>query len=190
MSKRKPTAPHALISSELGLESAINRYVDAALALLRRQAKQAKALAALKAAHDDENRALETEVLSLETGIQLFVTTHRTALFPDEAKAKSRELGNATIGFRLNPTKVDKLLPKDTFDAIAIRLEAAEWGEPFTKWTLSLDKDELLKRRADLTPAMCQEVGVAFSQGETFFLEPKTELLEAARRPVESEVAA
>lgn len=187
--KKKQTAPHALISSELGLESAINRYVEASLALLRKQTKQAREIAALKAEHDEENRALETEIVSLETGVQLFCTMQRAVLFPDEEKAKSRTFGNATVGFRLNPWKVDKRLAKDTFDAIAQRVEAAEWGEPFVNTVTTLNKDELLKHRADLTAEQLQLVGIEFTQGETFFLEPDSDLLAAARKPVETEAS-
>lgn len=191
MPKKKPAAPHALITSPLGLESAINLHVESSLSLLRRRAKQAKALAEMKAGHAEENRELESKVVGLETGIQLYCTTHRAELFPDEEKAKSRTIGNATVGFRLNPFKVDKLLANDTFTAIAERLEAADWGGAFVGWTLELKKDELLDHRADLTGAQLQQVGIQFTQGETFFLEPDTDLLEAARKPVvESGVAA
>ncbi len=187
---KKPTAPHILISSELGLEAAINSYVDAALALLRKKSKQAKALAKLVAEHDEENRDLETQVLSLETGIQLFCTTHRSVVLPDETKSKSREFGNATVGFRFNPFAVSKLLSNDTWDAIVERLEAAAWGEDFVKTVTTVDKDALLKKRAELAESQLKEVGIAFTQGETFFLEPKSELLEAARNPVEPEAPA
>src|SRR5689334_5153833 len=106
MKKKKQPAPHILISSELGLEAAINDYVDTALNLLKKKAKQEREIAALKKAHAAENKELETSIVSLETGIQLFCTTHRNVVLPDEAKSKSREYGNGTVGFRLNPYAV------------------------------------------------------------------------------------
>lgn len=188
--KTKQTKPHAVIATVLGLEAAINRYVEQSLALLRRRAKQERELAALKADHDKANRDDEDEVLGLESGIQLFCMTHRAELFPDEAKAKSREFGNATIGFRMNPWALEKVVPKDTWERIAERLDALEWGDPFVKTKLSVDKEAFHDRRAELTEAQLAEAGVTFEQSETFFLEPKSDLLEAARKPVESEAAA
>src|SRR5436190_61373 len=113
--KKKPTPPHAVIATETGLEAAINRYVDLSLTLLRRKAKQERALADLKAEHTKENFDEENELLGLESGIQLFCTGHRATLFPDESKAKSRDFGNAIVGFRLNPHAVSKIVDKDTF---------------------------------------------------------------------------
>lgn len=193
MSKKKQTpAPHVAIATEAGLEAAINKYVDTSLTLLRRKAKQEKELAELKAKHAKANEDDETDVLSLETGIHLFCTTHRTLLFPDEAVAKSRTFGNATVGFRLNPEALDLILPKDTWVRVADRLAALPWGDPFYVEKRSVDKDAFHNHRVELTDAQLAEAGVKFIQGETFFLEPKSELLEAARKTVEtgSEVAA
>ena len=188
--KKKPTAPHALISSEPGLIAAINRYVEARLDLTRRQARQEKRLAALKAEFARENAPFEVEALSLETGIQLYCTTHRTELFPDESQAKSRTYGNATVGFRLNPHSVSKVVGKDTWERIAGRLEGLPWGRPFVEITRSVARAELLKHRADFNDQQLAAAGLKFEQGETFFLEPQSALLDAARKPVESEVAA
>jgi hypothetical protein len=188
--KKKNTTPHVLITSELGLEAAINKYVETSLALLRRKAKQQKELAELTAKHASDNREDEEAVLSLETGIQLFATTNRALLFPDETRAKSKAIGNATIGFRLSPEALDKVVPKDTWERIAERILELPWGEPFVVEKLSVDKDALHKHRGELTEAQLAEAGVKFIRNETFFLEPNSELLEAARRPVESEVAA
>jgi phage host-nuclease inhibitor protein Gam len=190
MAKKKKATIHTVIATEAGLEAAINSYVDTSLKLLKRKAKQEKEIAALKVSHDQENKADEDEVLSLEAGIQLYCTTHRTVLFPDEEKKKSREYGNATIGFRLNPHAVSKLISKDTWERIAERLDSLPWGEAFVKTTLAVDKDAILKCRAELPEKQLAEAGIEITQGETFFLEPKSELLEAARNPVESEVAA
>ncbi len=191
MPKKKKAALHTVIATEQGLEAAINRYVELSLTLLRRKAKQERALADLKAAHAAENSAEEGEVLSLETGVQLFCETHRALLLPDEDKSKSRDFGNAVIGFRLNPTKVDKIVSKDTWERIAERLDLLPWGEPYVVSELSVDKAALLKCRAELTAEQLAEAGLCFAQGETFFLEPKSELLEAARKPVtESEAVA
>lgn len=190
MKKKKATAPHAVIVSETALEAAINQYVDSSLALLRRKAKQEKELAALKAEHDLANKADELQILSLEAGIQLFCMTQRTALFPDETKAKSKEVGNATVGFRTNPHAVSLIVKKDTWERVAERLSALEWGEDYVETKLSVNKEGLLKDRADLSEDQLRQAGIEITQGETFFIDPKSELLEAARRPVESEVAA
>jgi len=189
--KKKEIKPHVVIATELGLEAAINRYVDLSLSLLRRKAKQERELAELKAKHADANREEGEEALSLESGIQLFCETHRKLILPDEEKKKSREYGNAVVGFRTNPPSVAKIVEKDTWTRIAERLDALEWGERFVVTELSVNKEELLTCRADLTAEQLADAGIRFAQGETFFLEPNSDLLEAARKPVtESEVAA
>lgn len=184
--KTKNVIAHILISSMEGLEAAFNNYVDDRLALLKKKIKQEQELAELKAAHSEANSELEASILSLETSIQLYATNNRAALLPNEAESKSRTLANGTIGFRLNPYAVSMLLPKDTWQAIADRLEAAEWGEPYVKTTTSVNKEELLSHRADLTEAQLKQVGITFTQGETFFMEPDSKLLEDARKPAEA----
>jgi phage host-nuclease inhibitor protein Gam len=191
MSKKKKTpTPHTVIATQQGLEAALNRYIEISLTLLRRKAKQEKALADLKAEHAVANTDEEREILGLESGIQLYCESHRAELLPDETKAKSRDFGNVVVGFRLNPHKVEKLLSRDTWDRIAERLDALSWGEPFVDTTISVNKEELLKHRAELTEAQLREAGIRFEQGETFFIEPDSKLIEGARRPTESEVAA
>ena len=189
MSKKtkKNPAPHILITSDTGLEAAINQYVETQLSLLRRRAKQERAIAELSAAHAAENAADEGDIVSLETGITLYCTTHRAELFPDETKAKSREFGNATVGFRLHPEALALIVPKDTWVRVAERLEATAWGEKYVSWKPSVDKDAMKKDRADITAAQLAEAGVKYAQEESFFLEPKSDLLEAARTPVKSE---
>ena len=190
--KKKNAAPHIVITSELGLEAAINQYVDTSLTLLRRKAKQEKEIAALTALHTEANREDEQAVLSLETGICLFATTNRTLLFPNEAESKSKTLGNATIGFRLSPEALDKIVKADTWERIAERLNELPWGEPYVVEELAVDKKAIHRDRADLTDAQLAEAGVKFAREEKFFLEPASDLLEAARKTVEtrSEVAA
>lgn len=184
--KNKTVVPHILISSIEGLEAALNNYVDDRLTLLKKKIKQEQELAELKAAHSEANSKLEDSILSLETSIQLYATNNRAALLPNEAESKSRTFANGTIGFRLNPYAVSMLLPKDTWTAVADRLEAAEWGDPYVKTTTSVNKEELLSHRADLTEAQLKQVGITFTQGETFFIEPDSKLLEDARKPAEA----
>ena len=74
----------------------------------------------------------------LESSVQLFCVNHREALFNEEKKSK--EFANATIGFRLNPTSVGKRITKDTFEAIALRMDETKWGEQYVDWKPSLNK--------------------------------------------------
>lgn len=187
---KKNATPHAVIATEQGLEAAVHRYVDVSLSLLRRKAKQARVLAALQAEHAAANASEESEVLGLESGIQLFAETHRALVLPDETKLKSRDFGSAVIGFRLNPPSVGKVLPKDTWDNIVSRLENLEWAEPFVTYKAAANKDALLLARGDLTAAQLAQAGIRYEQGETFYIEPATALLEAARKPVSDAEAA
>lgn len=110
MAKKKHTPLVALIATPQGLEAAINRYVTASLHLKERQAAHEKQISELKADFGKESQPLGDEILSLETGIQLY-------------------------------------------EQLAV-------------------------------------AGIRFTQGENFFIEPKSQVLDATRKPVESEVAA
>lgn len=173
MAKKKPQPPAIIISTEDGLASCVNRYVELQLRLEEVKAIHEQNVATLNAEFDSQTREMVVEIEALINGSHLFCERNRQ-LFPDGSK--SRVYRNGTVGFRLNPPKVDKVLPKDTWEAVAARLTSVEWGKPFlhTK-DPTVNKDALLANRANLTEAQLDSVGVKFAQGETFFIEPAFE---------------
>lgn len=171
--KKKSKTPAIVINTEDGLAASVNRYVDLQLRLKEAKAIHDQNVASLNAEFDSQTSDMVMEIESLITGCQLYCDRNRV-LFPEGSK--SRSYRNATVGFRLNPPKVDKILAKDTWEAIAARLNAVEWGKPFLHFKdPTVNKDALLANRANLTTEQLQLVGVSFAQGETFFIEPAFE---------------
>lgn len=187
--KKKAPVPAVLISSVEGLEAAFNRYVQTRLTITRAKAKLEERIAELNAEFDRAYGAEQTEVISLETGIELFCRTHRKTLFP-EGEKKSIDYANGRVGFRDNPVSVGKIVSKDTFERIAERMDALEWAEPFLNYSVSLNKTELINRRSELTPEQLHAAGIQFDKGETFYIEPASDLLDAARKVEKHEEAA
>ncbi|MFO1461238.1 MAG: host-nuclease inhibitor Gam family protein [Verrucomicrobiota bacterium] len=177
---RKPAPIFAVISTEEGLASAANRYVSLSLELISKRAAHERWIAELNAAFDAEIAEKVAEVNGLATAAQLYCEAHRE-LFPDGAR--SREYRNARVGFRWNPTKVEKRLSRDTWDAIGERLAELPWGEEFVTYKPpTVNKELLLNRQAELTPEQLQAAGIQFEKGETFFIDPANDSVAPVRK--------
>lgn len=185
MSKKTKTKPmFAVIPNEDALAAAANRYVELRLKLNHKMVKHEQRIAEANTEFDQDTAELVAEIAGLESGCQLFAESHRE-LFPESAKEgpRSRQYRNAAIGFRWNPFKVEKRVGKDTFEAIAERLGAVPWGEPYLRQADPVvDKDALLKHQAELTEEQLAQVGIRFARGETFFIDPVFESAEAVRK--------
>ena len=178
--KKKPAAPFAVISTEEGLASAANLYVERSLELIALRAQHEKRIAELNANFDAAVAPLVAQANSLASAAQLYCETHRE-LFPEGQR--SREFRNARVGFRWNPTKVEKRLTRDTWDAIGERLAELPWGEEFVTYKSPVvNKELLLKRQADLTPEQIHAAGIQFEKGETFFIDPANDSVEPVRK--------
>ncbi len=163
---------------------ALNRYVELRLSLVQAEANHQARVAELNSGFDYLVQASRDELASLETSLQLFAEGRKEELFKEP---KSREYANATLGFRLSPPAVGKRVSKDTFEAIGLRLENLPWGEPYCTYKGPVvDKEALLRDRAQLTEEQLKEAGICFEQTENFFIEPKA----AAAEPVRKETAA
>lgn len=181
--KQKPIVSIILIASKEAMIGALNRYAEISIAVAEANAKHELAVAALNAAHDEAMQPYREEMGSLETSLQLYAENHRDTLF-EEGK-KSLELGNAVIGFRLTPFSVQKRITKDTFGAIALRLEGLPWGDPYYSYKEpEVNKDALLRDQAQLTEEQLKEAGIKFSQTENFFIDLKAESAEGVRKEV------
>lgn len=179
--KSKKSSPiFAVISTEDGLASAANRYVELSLRLIEIRAAHEQNIAQLNAQFDAAVAPLVAEVNGLVTAAQLYCEAHRE-LFPDGAR--SREYRNARVGFRWNPTKVEKRLSRDTWEAIGDRLAELPWGEQFVTYKAPVvNKELLLSRQAELSPEQLQQAGIEFAKGETFFIDPTNESVAPVRK--------
>ena len=185
MKKKQPT-PHLVLATEEALVGAINRHSELALVLKEADAAHALAIAALNTEHTDATQARRDELARLESSIHLFATTNRAMLFPGEKKSK--DFPNATIGFAMDPPSVATIVPKETQETVALRLDALDWGDPYVKWKATLSKEALLRDRLTLTPWQLAQAGIKFEQGERFFITPTAN--SAERVAIKEEVAA
>lgn len=185
MSKKASKKPAALvIHGEHQLAHAVNRHVELQLQLQAMTAAHDLSVAVANSKFDQDTAELVAEICAIEAGAQLFAEQHRD-LFPESAKdgPRSRRYGNAVIGFRKNPFRVAKRLAKDTFEAIAQRLQALPWGVPFVREpAVEVDKAALLKHQAELTEAQLAQAGIKFEREETFFIDPVFDSVDATRK--------
>lgn len=184
--KTKQITPHLVLATEEALVGAINRHAELALVLKEEDAANEAKVAALNTEHTEATQERRDELARLESSIHLFATTNRATLFPGEKKSK--DFPNATIGFRINPPSVATIVPKESQDTVAQRMDQLEWGDPYVKWKATLNKEALLRDRLTLTPAQLAAAGIKFEQGEAFFIEPAAK--SAERVAINGEVAA
>lgn len=164
------------IATVAAFEEVLNQYIDKSLDLAARKTAHESVVAALNANYARETEQLRSDVALTENSLALFAQERKTDLF-DPGK-KSREFANAIIGHRDNPPSVGKRLTKDTWEAIAARLDQLAWGEPYVETKLAVRKDDLLRDRANLTDSQLVQAGIKFEQSETFFIKPKAESID------------
>ena len=166
----KKTRPHLLLISEDAMLGALNQYITLRLDVERRTAKHERDVAELNAAFDEKIQADREQLGALETSLQLFAENHRATLF---TAPKSRSYPNATLGFRMCPPAVERIVAKEKWDVIAERVEQLAWGEPYIKpGKPALNKDAILRDRALLSFGQLNEAGLKVEQAEIFFIEP------------------
>ena len=167
--KAKPFHVHALASVE-GLKSTVNQVVELQAELARKTAKHDAEVARINSEFDADTQDLVAKIDGLANAAHIYCEAHRE-IFPDVAK--HIDCRNARVGFRLNPWKIEKVVNKDTFVAIARRLLGTSWGVPFvTQADPEISKELLLSERANLTEEQLQSVGLKITQGETFYISP------------------
>lgn len=88
---------------------------------------------------------------------------------------KSLALTHGVIGFRTGNWQV-KTLRKMSFEAVLenMQIDLDAW-EKFIRNRPEIDKEALIANRDKLSKTALDEIGVKIVQGETFFVEPKTE---------------
>lgn len=174
-------APHLVLATEDAMIGALNRHAELSLHLAGEDAKHDELIATLNSGHTEATQGDRDELAQLENSIALFADTHRAELFPGEKKSK--EYLNGTIGFRLSPPSVGTIVPKETQETIALRLDQLPWGEPYVTWKPVLNKDVLLRDRLTLTPEQLAVAGIRFKQEENFFITPAADAADRITKP-------
>jgi phage host-nuclease inhibitor protein Gam len=181
MSTKEETQAIPIVSRE-ALDAAV-----AEVATLKIQYAAAKADMELEIARVQERRqeqmlALAKKIEVREAGVFVYCQQHRAKLFPDK---KSIDFLLATVGFRTEPPSVEKNSRRDTWSAIAQRLEALEWGARYVHSPEpEVDKKALLADRERLDIEQLSQAGIRFEQDELFYITPKSEV--AARTVLEA----
>lgn len=181
--KKRITVAALVLTSEEAMLGTLNRYVELKLQIAESTVAHEKEVAQLNSVFDSAIQEQREELAVLESSVQLYAVNHRTDLFPGEKKSK--DFANARIGFRSNPPSVGKRLAKDSFEAIARRLDETEWGPAYVEWKPSLDKEALLRDRAQIPEEELAAVGLRFDQEEFFFIEPSSEAIERSKATVD-----
>ena len=97
--------------------------------------------------------------------------TQHPDLFPKDRK--SLDLTHAIIGFRTGTPKV-KLLKRWSVEAVIEALKA-RFAKRYIREVVEIDKERIIAARDVLTTEDLAGVGLAITQTETFYIEPKLE---------------
>lgn len=182
MKKIKTPKSHLLLNSEEAMVGALNCYIELRLKVEKRTARHEQRVAVLNTEFDADTQEDRETLASLETSLQLFAENMRAALF---ATPKSREYANAVIGFRTSPPAVERRITGEKWETIAERVEQLFWGEPYVKrGKAALNKDAILRDREILTAEQLAVAGLTIEQAETFFIEPKSEVVDRVTKEV------
>lgn len=188
MARKKGKRPHGMtlvLSSEEAMVAALNRYIETRLKIAAKVAAHEERIARVRTEFDAAIQDEREELALLEASVQLYAVNHRIDLF-GEGDKKSKDFANARIGFRDNPPSVGKRVAKDTYDAIALRLDELPWGAPYVSWKVAPNKEALLRDRASLTEEQLKAAGIRFEQDEHFFIDPTSDAIERAKASTEA----
>ncbi len=175
MSKKTKHIP-CIVASREGLQGIVGEIIQLRLEHTALTTEMEQELAAVQRKYQPRLMTLARQIQSRESGAYVWCHTNRPAF----GEKKSLELPCATIGFRLTPPRVEKLLERDTWSAVARRLELLDWGKTFVSYAEPApNKEALLRERVKLTTEQLHQAGISIAQDENFFIDPKSEVLEA-----------
>jgi phage host-nuclease inhibitor protein Gam len=179
MSKKSKIVP-CVIHSREGLEATVADVVRLKLEHVAATARMEEEIAAVQGRHQERLLSLAKQIEIKEAGVYVYCASHRKELFPEK---KSIDMLLAVVGFRDNPPSVGKLANKDTWGAIAKRLQLLPWGEPYlTEPDPEINKKAILADRTKLTAEQLKEAGIRIEQEEDFYIEPKSQVAETSVR--------
>lgn len=170
---KQKRVPFVVLSRE-SLDAAVASVAQLKIEYAAEKAQMELEIAAVQEKHQKRQLELAQQIEMKEAGVFVYCQQNREELFPDK---KSIDFLLATVGFRTDPPSVEKMCKKDTWTAIAARLEGLEWGAPFVREPEpEVNKKALLDARGTLTPDQLKMAGIRFEQDEQFFIEPKSEV--------------
>jgi phage host-nuclease inhibitor protein Gam len=181
MSKKEKLRTLPILSRE-ALDASVTEVATLKLQYAAAKAGMELEIARVQERHQGQMLDLCKQIEVSEAGIFVYCQQRRAQLFPDK---KSIDFLLATVGFRTEPPSVEKSSRKDTWSAIAQRLEALEWGARYINSPEpEVDKKALLADREKLSLEQLSEAGIRFEQDELFYITPKSDL--AARTVLET----
>jgi hypothetical protein len=103
---------------------------------------------------------------------------------PDALDA-DRELvcEHATLGFRAEPTRIERASRRWTWTRIAAALGALDWGKRYLRTPVpevQVDKEAIVADLAKLSPVELRNVGICVEQGERFYIATRAEAVAEA----------
>jgi len=166
---REKKVVHTGVSTEQ-MESAFSEYAIADARLNKINAGIEVQMVAIRDKYADEiSKLTETKEKAFEV-MQAFAVENKDELF---AKKKSMESVHGVLGFRTGTPKL-KLLKGFTWGAVTNLLK--EFLPSYVRTIEEPAKDKLLADREDEDVCgLFPKVGIAVTQDETFFVEPKKE---------------
>jgi len=166
---REKKQVHTSVTAEQ-MESAFSDYAIADAKLQKINANIDVKMTQIREQYADEiARLSETKEKAFDV-MQAFAVENKDELF---AKKKSMESVHGTIGFRTGTPKL-KTLKGFTWGAVTNLLK--EFLPSYVRTTEEPAKDKLLAdREVDEVVALFPKVGIAVTQDETFYVEPKKE---------------
>jgi phage host-nuclease inhibitor protein Gam len=181
MSKKEKISTIPIISRE-ALDAAVAEVATLKLQYAAAKADMELEMARVQERHQPQMLALGKRIEIGAAGVFVYCQQHRSQLFPEK---KSIDFLLATIGFRTEPPSVEKSSRKDTWSAIAQRLEASDWGARYiTRPEPEVDKKALLADREKLNIEQLSQAGIRFEQDELFYITPISKV--AARTVLEA----
>ena len=166
---REKKVVHSGVSMEQ-METAFGEYAVADAKLAKINATIDVQMTAIREKYaDDISKLNDTKDKAFDI-MQTFATENKDELF---ARKKSIESVHGTIGFRTGTPKL-KTLKGFTWGAVTNLLK--EFLPAYVRISEEPNKDRLLSDRGDEeVAALFPKVGIAVTQDETFYVEPKKE---------------
>lgn len=166
---REKKVVHTGVTSE-AMEAAFSDYAIADAKLQKINATIDVRMTQIREMYADDIAKLSEKKDKAFDILQAFAVENKTDLF---AKRKSLESVHGTIGFRTGTPKL-KTLKGFTWGAVTNLLK--EFLPAYVRVTEEPAKDKLLADRDDEeVSALFPKLGIAVSQDETFYVEPKKE---------------
>src|ERR1700677_137465 len=175
MNKNEKNPACHVISRE-ALDAAVAEVARLKIQYAAAKANMELEIADVQEKHQEQMLALSKRIEAREAGVFVFCQQHRRQLFPEK---KSIDFLLVIVGFRIEPPSVEKNSRKDTWSAVAKRLETLGWGSRYVSpRDPEVDKKTLLSDRERLTPEQLAEAGIRFEQDKVFYITPKPDVSE------------